>query len=376
MLVIAKAGEAARARCSKSRPEGETATSRASGERVEGGSARGPTGYSCSPRTRKGARLVASTVRLGQASISPATSGAAPSTCSKLSSMSRNSFPRRWATSASRGPSVSLRPRARTMVGKTSAGSASGASPTKATPSGNIPSASRAASRARRVLPTPPVPVSVSSRTSGRAIRSLTSSSSRSRPTSGVAGRGKADAGEGAGGAPAAEGAASPRPGTAASSAARPSSSSPRASAKALTVCGWGRLRCPRSSTPTALGERPAREANSSWVRPAASRKPRKRAPKGTLCLDVSSCGGRFAMRPMIPAMRGSAPRVSGLSGFFDAHTPPTHRFCVASVWVLCVVGRLLGRQSRGRKTRINKRGGERWKWKAVKPSTSGRERE
>jgi hypothetical protein len=62
-LVRAKEGEAARARSAKSRAEGVPRSSSPVGFWVEEGSARGGTEYSCSPLTRKGARLVASTTR-------------------------------------------------------------------------------------------------------------------------------------------------------------------------------------------------------------------------------------------------------------------------------------------------------------------------
>ncbi len=83
--------------------------------------------------------------------------------------------------------------------------------------------------------------------------------------TSGVAGVGSADAGEDSS---AADEAASTRSGTEARSTARPSSESPSASAKDLTVWGCGRLLVPRSSAPMALGERPARKANPPLRKP------------------------------------------------------------------------------------------------------------
>src|SRR5207248_2612515 len=46
---------------------------------------------------------------------------------------------------------------------------------------------------ARRVLPTPPVPVKVSKRTSGRASRVQAAASSRSRPMSEVSGKGRVE---------------------------------------------------------------------------------------------------------------------------------------------------------------------------------------
>ena len=243
---MAKPGEAARARSTKSLPEGEARSSSSEDERVVEGSASGGTGCSISPRTLRGARLVTSTVRPGHAATRPATSGAASSRCSRLSSTRRNRPSLSLSVRASYGvrPSLTAAPSEPSTAGITSAGSSIGASPTKATPSGKSPEASeaRAASTARRVLPTPPVPVSVSSRTPGRANRSATSPSSRSRPTSDVAGYGSAvDAARGgtvAGGVSPACRAAPPRPGTAPSSEARASSPRFRASARALTVCG------------------------------------------------------------------------------------------------------------------------------------------
>jgi|GEM_PF-4244837 len=235
-----KAGETARARSTKSRPEGEPRTSSTVGDRVEEGNARVPTRYSCSPLTRRGARLVASTTRPGQASSSPATSGAAFSRCSKLSSTRSSRFSLRRARSVRRArsaspgicPSASLRPKERAMVGTTREGSPSGARATNATPSGKSSAVSRAAWTARRVLPTPPVPVRVSSRTAGSRRKASISSSSRSRPRSGVCGTATASSATISGAA------AVTRSGTDAKRAARSLSDSYRASASDRTVCG------------------------------------------------------------------------------------------------------------------------------------------
>jgi hypothetical protein len=62
-LVSSKAGEASRARSTKGSAAGERATSSTPGAWAGSGTARDDTGYSFSPRTRSGARLVASTVR-------------------------------------------------------------------------------------------------------------------------------------------------------------------------------------------------------------------------------------------------------------------------------------------------------------------------
>src|SRR6266566_4858837 len=68
-----------------------------------------------------------------------------------------------------------------------------GASETKQTPSGNSPRSSVAIRSARRVLPTPPVPVRVSKRSSGRASRVEAAATSRSRPISDVSGNGRVE---------------------------------------------------------------------------------------------------------------------------------------------------------------------------------------
>ncbi len=81
---------------------------------------------------------------------------------------------------------VARTPRARAAVVRTRSGSWSGARPTNTTPSAKSSRSSAATSMASRVLPVPPVPVNVTSRTSGRRSRSVTSRISRSRPMSDV----------------------------------------------------------------------------------------------------------------------------------------------------------------------------------------------
>ena len=89
-----------------------------------------------------------------------------------------------WEAPASRTP------RLWAIAEATSAGSGTAASGTKTAPSANSDSSLAAASRASRVLPTPPGPVSVSRRTSGRHKRPVNVVTSRSRPTSAVSGVG------------------------------------------------------------------------------------------------------------------------------------------------------------------------------------------
>src|SRR5829696_1682131 len=138
------------------------------------------------------ARLVASTLSPGLATRSWAMSGVASSRCSRLSRTRRRCFARSVETSvsASGRPPTSRTPRLWPIAEATSAGSGTAASGTKTTPSANADSSLSAVSRARRVLPTPPGPVSVTRRTSGRQRRSVKVVVSRSRPTSAVSGVG------------------------------------------------------------------------------------------------------------------------------------------------------------------------------------------
>ena len=141
------------------------------------------------------------------------------------------------------------------MVARTSAGSRTGAnSATVAAPWKSVVS-SAATARASRVLPTPPGPVTVSSRVRPVRSRSNISDSCASRPIIGVGGTGTPAADEGwtDGGRRAAD-----------TSADRSTSSSRNASASERTVCGYGYRRSPRSRAPTALTVSPARTASSS----------------------------------------------------------------------------------------------------------------
>ncbi len=129
-------------------------------------------------------RLVASTRRAGQPCSSACESSAhAPSTCSQLSRSRRACFSCRCRTSvsASVSPGFSLMPTAVATDFGASAGSVSDAKSANQVPSGYACTSSPASSIARRVLPQPPAPVSVSSRVPSSSSRS--SLISRSRPT-------------------------------------------------------------------------------------------------------------------------------------------------------------------------------------------------
>ena len=113
---------------------------------------------------------------------------------------------------------------------------------------------------------------------------------SRCLPTSGVDGAGRADFGTTVG----VGGGTPPRSGTAAKREVRSSSDKSNVSARARTVCGWGRLRAPRSRSLMPLALRPARAANSSCVRPVASLSCHNRAPKEASCPQLKSRVGSF----------------------------------------------------------------------------------
>jgi len=192
--VRAKEGRTACAHCTKRATAGKRATAAGSAPSAGVGRASGGTGKVCSPRTRSAARLVTSATTPGHAPSSAASAGPAPATCSMLSSSSSRSLSRKWAWSRSSTgcPAASRRPSARAMVGSAKAGSRRAARLTVTTPSAKALSRPATTCWARRVLPTPPGPVSVSRRTSGWRSRCATAASSRSRPSNGVSGAGSA----------------------------------------------------------------------------------------------------------------------------------------------------------------------------------------
>ena len=137
-----------------------------------------------SPSIPSPSRLVASTTRRGQARSSVSTSSAAgSSTCSQLSMTTSSCLLRRNSTSASTRVCPPRRTTSNTaaMAAGTAAGSRTGASSTSHAPSEKRGSTSAAACSARRVLPTPPTPVRVTTLPSASAAP--TRARSRSRPT-------------------------------------------------------------------------------------------------------------------------------------------------------------------------------------------------
>ena len=120
----------------------------------------------------------------------PPRPGPHPRRCSALSSTSSRSCPRSRSTrsSATGRPGSRTAPTASAMAGSTWSASSSGASSTSRTPSAYRSCTAAAAARTRRVLPTPPGPLSVTSRLV--RSRSATRATSSSRPMRGVAGAG------------------------------------------------------------------------------------------------------------------------------------------------------------------------------------------
>ena len=125
------------------------------------------TATSCSPETCSTARLVTSIVSKGHAVRRLLTSDAASRRCSKLSRMRSDRRSRRnaWIPSSTGCAPVSRTAKAWAMAEATCVGSWTGASATNQTPSGKSAAMSCATRMASRVLPTPPGPVSVTSRT-------------------------------------------------------------------------------------------------------------------------------------------------------------------------------------------------------------------
>jgi hypothetical protein len=188
-----KLGLMARPRCTKRVQAAYCARTSLVGRCFRSGRGSGETANSRSPCSRSGARLVTSRCRFGQAANRSASLGAAASTCSKLSSSSRRecSPSARCTSSSTVRAAVSRRPSAWAMAGSTRSGSLMAARGTKQTLPAKSGRKSRATASKRRVLPTPPGPVRVSRRTSGRRSKAVSWVSSCSRPSRGVSGSGR-----------------------------------------------------------------------------------------------------------------------------------------------------------------------------------------
>ena len=171
-LSMAKSGLTAWARAMKSR----TASYWESCSSGGGGLRRGrPRGAPDTPARRAGAAASGSWPAPSALAADPSrfpTAGAASTRCSKLSRTRSNVLCRQEVSQAVRQRLPALlahAQRRRDRRRRPDAGSASGASGTKKTPSAKSSSSSAAACNARRVLPVPPGPISVTSWTSGGA---------------------------------------------------------------------------------------------------------------------------------------------------------------------------------------------------------------
>ena len=149
-------------------------------------------GTTRSPATPNGSRLVARTVTDGHPAITDDTnSAAAGNTCSQLSRINNNRRPRSQSTMAAsiEIPACGYTDNVDATPAITASESGIGASSNNHTPSGNASTDNQPASIAVRVLPTPPVPVSVTNRRNGNSAAWLWRRSTR--PTYSVANLGR-----------------------------------------------------------------------------------------------------------------------------------------------------------------------------------------
>ena len=157
------------------------------------GRASGRTKCSCSASRWRGRRDVAMITERAATSSRRDTNASAPSSCSRLSSTYTASRSATTSSSASADRWSSGRSSCSARVAHADSAVVFMASGTKNTPSARADS-SFATATASRVLPAPPVPVSVTSRASPETISPTTSATSSSRPMRGVADEGSRDA--------------------------------------------------------------------------------------------------------------------------------------------------------------------------------------
>ena len=168
-----------------------TARSQNSSTASEAGSS-GGIGWTRSPDTASGSRLVASTVTVGHpATTAPTNSTTGASTCSQLSIINNRRRPRNQSTIEATMvmPGWGWIDNVDATEATTPAGSPAAAKSISHTPPTNSSTINQAISMANRVLPTPPGPVNVTNRRFARP--STPCCSSATRPTNSVAGRGR-----------------------------------------------------------------------------------------------------------------------------------------------------------------------------------------
>lgn len=168
--------------------------------RSAGGSGKGSTGRTCSPRTRRGARLVARICRAGHAPRRCATTSATSvRRCSQLSRIRSVCRVCKWVANCSAigRPGAGTRLTAVAIVKRIGAGSVRGDRSTQRTPSPKDVATPVLIAWASRVLPTPPGPVSVRRATACSRMATPACSHSPSRPMNRVRGCGMIPEGEG-----------------------------------------------------------------------------------------------------------------------------------------------------------------------------------
>ena len=188
--VTAKPGLTAAARSANSRTASASVIAARSAPAP--GTPSGGTGTSRSPSIPRASRLVARITSRSHDRASAPASAAAPSIrCSQLSSTSSSCLPRKNSTSAWRVlcPARAVTENTAATASSTPAGSRTGASSHSHAPSPNRGATWAAACSASRVLPTPPGPVSVTTRAWPSAA--AVCSSSRSRPMNELTGNGR-----------------------------------------------------------------------------------------------------------------------------------------------------------------------------------------
>ena len=187
-----RSGRARRARSRNRRIASNPSSAATSTASSRAGTERDGTRHVTSPDRPSGSRLVASTTRLGHDRRSDSIAAAASATrCSQLSNTTSAGAPdsrSRAISMAGREPS-SFAPIAASSVDPIARGSRNGARSTHHTPPGKRSSTSAPTRAASLVLPTPPEPVSVTSRS--RPSSSASAASSATRPISGVVSAGR-----------------------------------------------------------------------------------------------------------------------------------------------------------------------------------------
>ena len=257
-----------------------------------GGTASGGTCQRISPRMASGSRLVARMVSGGCASSSPTRPATASRTCSQLSMTSSvgslGSAAATWSWIATTGCSDA--PSACSTASGTCSGALTGPRSAQNVPPANLSRDADATSRASRVLPTPPGPVSVTSRSAASSW--VTASASACRPNSGVIDAGSTARGRtlppAAGGPALSAGCTTAMPSLAAcASSARSAGGKRSASAIIRTVDSRGAFLRPCSIAAIVAGLRRHRSASASWVRLAAIRYRRSNLPKDSLMARI-----------------------------------------------------------------------------------------